>query len=51
MKPRALFVGRTRYALPLAPGLARKWDAIGQRVLVQPQTTTDEQETAKPISP
>jgi len=32
MKPRALFVGRTRYALPLAPGLARKWDAIGQRV-------------------
>jgi glycosyltransferase involved in cell wall biosynthesis len=32
MKPRALFVGRTRYSLPLAPGLARKWDAIGERV-------------------
>ncbi len=32
MKPRALFVGRTRYSLPLAPGLARKWDAIGERI-------------------
>ncbi len=32
MKPRALFVGRTRYSLPLAPGLARKWDAIGGRL-------------------
>jgi len=32
MKPRALFVGRTRYALPLAPGLARKWEAIGERL-------------------
>lgn len=32
MKPRVLFVGRTRYGLPLAPGLARKWDAIGERV-------------------
>lgn len=32
MKPRVLFVGRTRYALPLPPGLARKWDAIGERV-------------------
>jgi glycosyltransferase involved in cell wall biosynthesis len=32
MKPRALFVGRTRYSLPLADGLARKWDAIGERV-------------------
>ena len=26
-------------------------DAVGQRVVVEPQTTTDEQETAKPISP
>ena len=32
MKPRALFVGRTRYTLPLAPGLARKWEAIGERL-------------------
>lgn len=32
MKPRALFVGRTRYALPLPPGLARKWEAIGERI-------------------
>ena len=28
MKPRVLFVGRTRYALPLAGPLARKWDAL-----------------------
>jgi glycosyltransferase involved in cell wall biosynthesis len=27
MKPRVLFVGRTRYRLPLAPGLARKFAA------------------------
>jgi glycosyltransferase involved in cell wall biosynthesis len=32
MKPRALFVGRTRYSLPLPPGLARKWEAIGARI-------------------
>jgi glycosyltransferase involved in cell wall biosynthesis len=32
MKPRALFVGRTRYSLPLPPGLARKWEAIGERI-------------------
>ena len=32
MKPRALFVGRTRYVLPLPPGLARKWQAIGERI-------------------
>jgi glycosyltransferase involved in cell wall biosynthesis len=28
MKPRALIVGRTRYHLPLSPGLARKFDAL-----------------------
>jgi len=28
MKPRVLFVSRTRYRLPLDPGLARKWDAL-----------------------
>lgn len=26
--PRVLFVGGTRYDLPLTPGLARKWDAV-----------------------
>ncbi|MBV8599311.1 MAG: glycosyltransferase, partial [Actinobacteria bacterium] len=30
MKPRVLFVGRTRYALPLAGPLARKWDALAE---------------------
>ena len=29
--PRVLFVGRTRYRLPLPPGLARKWDALSER--------------------
>jgi len=29
MKPRVLFVGPTRYSLPLPPGLERKWSAIG----------------------
>jgi glycosyltransferase involved in cell wall biosynthesis len=29
LKPRVLFVGRTRYRLPLDPALARKWDALG----------------------
>jgi glycosyltransferase involved in cell wall biosynthesis len=28
MTPRVLFVGRTRYRLPLEGGLARKWDAL-----------------------
>jgi glycosyltransferase involved in cell wall biosynthesis len=30
VNPRVLFVGPTRYELPLAPGLARKWAAIEQ---------------------
>ncbi len=29
MKPRVLFVGRTRYRLPLPSWLERKWDAVG----------------------
>ncbi len=29
MKPRVLFVGRTRYGLPLAGWLERKWSAVG----------------------
>ena len=32
MKPRVLFVGRTRYRLPLDPALARKWDALGDEL-------------------
>jgi glycosyltransferase involved in cell wall biosynthesis len=28
MRPHVLFVGRTRYRLPLDPSLARKWDAL-----------------------
>jgi len=32
MNPRVLFVGRTRYRLPLQPGLARKWDALAERL-------------------
>ena len=28
MKPRVLFVGPTRYELPLSPGLERKWSSI-----------------------
>ncbi len=35
MKRRVLFVARTRYALPLDPGLARKWDALGERLDVR----------------
>ena len=30
MTPRVLFVGRGRLALPLAPWLQRKWDALGE---------------------
>jgi glycosyltransferase involved in cell wall biosynthesis len=31
-RPRVLFVGRTRYRLPLEAGLARKWDAVSERL-------------------
>jgi glycosyltransferase involved in cell wall biosynthesis len=31
-KPRVLFVGRTRYRLPLPPWLAKKWDALEQEL-------------------
>ena len=30
MTPRVLFVGRGRLALPLAPWLQRKWDALAE---------------------
>ena len=32
MKPRVLFVGRTRYRLPLNETLARKWDALSEQL-------------------
>ena len=32
MKPRVLFVGRTRYRLPLHPSVARKWEAVGSEL-------------------
>jgi glycosyltransferase involved in cell wall biosynthesis len=31
-RPRVLFVGRTRYRLPLSESLARKWDALSERM-------------------
>jgi glycosyltransferase involved in cell wall biosynthesis len=34
-RPRVLFVGPTRYALPLSPGLERKWSAIEQELDVR----------------
>jgi glycosyltransferase involved in cell wall biosynthesis len=30
VKPRVIFVGRTRYTLPLSPTLQRKWGAVGE---------------------
>jgi glycosyltransferase involved in cell wall biosynthesis len=30
MRPRVLFVGRTRYRLPLSPAIGRKWDALSE---------------------
>jgi len=35
MSPRVLFVGRTRYRLPLPESLARKWDALSDRMEVR----------------
>jgi glycosyltransferase involved in cell wall biosynthesis len=32
VKPRVLFVGRSRYRLPLDPAVARKWDALGEEL-------------------
>ncbi|MDX6514999.1 MAG: hypothetical protein QOH73_665 [Gaiellaceae bacterium] len=34
-RPRALFVARTRYALPLGESLARKWDALAAQLDVR----------------
>ena len=35
MKPRVLFVSRTRYRLPLDPSVARKWDALAAEMEVR----------------
>ena len=35
MKPRLLLVSRTRYAIPLSPSLARKFEALGERFTVR----------------
>lgn len=35
MRRRVLFVARTRYSLPLGPSLARKWDALRERLDVR----------------
>src|SRR5438034_319164 len=35
MRPRVLFVGSSEFDLPLAPGLAKKWDAVSQQVDVR----------------
>jgi glycosyltransferase involved in cell wall biosynthesis len=35
MRPKVLFVGRTRYRLPLPESLARKWDALSERMDVR----------------
>jgi glycosyltransferase involved in cell wall biosynthesis len=32
LKPRVLFVGRSRLSLPLDPALARKWDAVAEEL-------------------
>jgi glycosyltransferase involved in cell wall biosynthesis len=35
VKPRVLFVGRTRHRLPLAPAIAPKWEALGRELDVR----------------
>jgi hypothetical protein len=39
MKPRVLFVGRSRYRLPLDPAVARKWEALGEQFQVRALAT------------
>ena len=34
-RPRVLFVGGTAYDLPLSGGLAKKWDALADRLEVR----------------
>jgi glycosyltransferase involved in cell wall biosynthesis len=59
VRPHVLFVGRTRYRLPLDPALARKWDALADamnvRVLARaadPNGAGDARfELARPVKP
>ena len=37
-RPRVLFVGRTRYRLPLSPSLARKFSALGGEIAAWVET-------------
>ena len=39
LTPRALFVGRSRIAVPLDPWLAKKWDAVGEQLDIRVLTT------------
>ncbi|HEY5101042.1 MAG TPA: glycosyltransferase family 4 protein [Gaiellaceae bacterium] len=41
MRPRVLFVSRTRYRLPLEPQVARKWDALAAELDVRVLATGD----------
>jgi glycosyltransferase involved in cell wall biosynthesis len=41
MKPRVLFVSRTRYRLPLDAQVARKWDALGDELDLRVLATGD----------
>jgi len=41
MKPRVLFVSRTRYRLPLDEQVARKWDALGEELELRVLATGD----------
>lgn len=41
MKPRVLFVSRTRYRLPLDPQVARKWDALAEELDLRVLATGD----------
>ena len=55
MKPRVLIVGRTRYRLPLAPSLTRKFDALREvfdlRVLASADGAQREDETFRLVPP
>lgn len=41
MKPRVLFVSRSRYRLPLDPQMARKWDALAEELDLRVLATGD----------
>jgi glycogen synthase len=55
VRPRVLFVGRTRYRLPLAPSLARKWDALAEvldvRVLASGEHSNGRFALVPPVRP